>query len=608
MAKIMRQRFTNILYYTLTILVTLVAYISLLRIIKAEFYILALVVYIMLIAICYVEKSYNRFLTTVIIVTLIISLSWPLASHFTNLPRGDIYHYYPFTRYIYKYGSFKGATEKVFGVYVPHWPIWHIDIAVLSHISGIDLFYIAQIYNVFTLALLAPIIILLFINHIDLKFINFKEIRYIALILFAFNNFTVYMYTTPAPRSSAYVLSFIAIYLVLKLATSYSIKAVLPVAILLTALIFLHPFNATFFLSTLVIFGMLLMIPMRIKYMKILSIKLKIYIQNVSLKNILIIASSGLLFNICWLLYNALTIVHQSSGYIKNIFNIKTANTVSRYVARLSLPSIQRELFKMHPLEPYISKAIWTADILILTLAIAGFIVFYFLILKDRVGNKLGSIPLVYITISLFLIFLIDLFITKMDPYRVFLFSIPLISLFASIPIILISNLNFRKILFLGMIILYISTAALSLGTIAYQASFIWSSKITFEDKGLLTTHGIPVMSFINKYGDFNSYEHVLADDPIVKILVKNFDYYISYVKGHKGFPEDVTLIYSEHVHNTLAIDLRNFKPLYGILRKTISGAVNIKNINIAQAELKKYISSKNLVYNNNLTHVYFIF
>ena len=63
------------------------------------------------------------------------------------------------------------------------------------------------------------------------------------------------------------------------------------------------------------------------------------------------------------------------------------------------------------------------------------------------------------------------------------------------------------------VIILFIITATLSLGTRTYQAPFIWSSNTSFEKAGMHGTRAEPIMSFFNTYCGCIAFNAILTDD-----------------------------------------------------------------------------------------------
>jgi hypothetical protein len=109
------------------------------------------------------------------------------------------------------------------------------------------------------------------------------------------------------------------------------------------------------------------------------------------------------------------------------------------------------------------------------------------------------------------------------------------------------------------------------------------------------TTHALLVMNFVNGYGEFEAYDHVVADDPMARVLVKDIEYYVKYVRGYGGFPERPLLLLDKEVHNILVIVMRSFKPDYWSLRGVTWGFIELGDIMSYVEKLqglqKQYIS-----------------
>lgn len=583
------------------ILLVFIGILGLTRVIVPEMYVVSVLGLSLLMVLAYVSDKYLFYVTNLGVTYILISLSWPLASRFTNLVRADVYHYYPFTRYIYELGTFSEASEEVFGVYVPHWPAWHVELVTLARILGVELFYVAQIGQVLTTVPLTLLVAMLFS-----KLCNRGEryTKYLTPLFLCFISFMVFTNTNPVPRSFAYTLTFLALYVaivvVLKGSSSYTIL----LSLILVSLILVHPYNATITPLTILIFILVLMMIGKFGNKGIPLTKDLNVMKTVLTRYLLYGSLAGLSLNILWIVYSTWGTAYQLAGYIQKVFNAAWSTWEPRgYEGWVRTTKIQHIYFKAHPIEPYVAKLVWMSDALAISLAITGWLLVVF---SKRLSDDRGLKLLALMAFSVFLTFSVDAFIIAGYPDRAFVTSLPLVASFASALIASIPKRNVRRAVSCTLILIYVLIAALSLGVRTYQAPFIWSSEVSFEDKGMPTTRAIPVMGFVNKYGNFDSYDHIIADELMVKTLIRDIRYYVRYVEQHKEFPEKPSLILNNDTHNTLIIVIREFKPYYWTLRDIAWGLKSVEDISNLITKLKKRVNSANLVYNNGVAKAYF--
>lgn len=603
------MKLLTIIVIPYTILLTFLGLLGLTRVTAPEIYLISVLGFSLSMILAYIANDYSSYIVSLSVAYVLMSLSWPLASRFTNLLRGDVYHYYPFTRYIYELGTFSGASEKIFGVYVPHWPAWHVELTVLARVLGIELFHIVQIGQAFTTVPLTLLIAMLFSKLCNE---GRRCIKYLTPLFLCFISFTVFTNTNPVPRSFAYLLTFLALYITITTILKRKLSYVVLLSLILSSLILTHPYNATITPLIILIFISVLIITGKFRSKGIPLMK-NLYIMKMALPEPILYGSLiGLSLNILWITYSTRGTTYQFANYIQKILNMVwfrwepkgyVKMKIKGYEGWVKTTEIQHIYFRTHPIEPYITKLVWICDILAISLAIAGWLLAVF---SKRFSNdKRLKLPAL-MAFSTFLIFLINAFIIVGYPDRAFVASLPLVASFASILIASIPKHSVRRTVACALILTYTLIAALSLGVRTYQASFIWSSRISFEDKGMPTTHAIPIMDFVNKYGKFNSYEHIVADDPMARILIKDIRYYIRYVEQYRRFPEKPSLILDNNAYNTLVIVMRDFKPCYWTLRSVTWGLKSIEDINSLITELRERVNSTNLVYNDGVTKAYF--
>ena len=584
-----------------TMLLTYLAVLGLNRYLVPEVYTVSIIALSLLIVVMLAYSKYSYTLTNLIVIYFLMSLSWPLASHFANLIRGDIYHYYPFTRYIYELGTFSGASEKIFDVYIPHWPVWHIELVTLAKVLNVNIFYISQIGQALTTVPATALLGILFAKKLVR---NHSEAEYVAPLLLCFISFMVFNNTNPVPRSFAYILTFLALYLTLLIFRNRDSRVLPLLAMVLVAIVFSHPYNATITPLIILTFTLMLLIFSRIPANFSRRLGIIPAGMNSFLKYVAYAGFIGLAINTLWVMYSTWGVAHQLANYMWGFYNTLWAGwELKGYEGWVKTVRIQQTFFKTNPLEPLIRDFVWLTDILAVALAVVGWfiVVFSKRFINDR-WLRLSAL----MALSIFAWVVVDATLIAGYPDRAFVTALPLMALFASISIALIPRDKLRKLAVCFLIMLYIPTAALSLGTRTYQASFIWSRNMSFEDKGMPTTHAIPVMNFVNRYGNFNLYKHVVADDLMARVLIKNIEYYVNYVEKHRKFPEKPILLLDRDTHNTLAVVMRDFKPDYWTLRGVTWGLTSLEDVMNYQSELREYVSTVNEVYTNGYTHVYF--
>ena len=572
--------------FVLSLLLVYIASFALMRLLIAEIYVYALIMLVLL-TIIHVSRNNVVFFTYLVSVTyfLVIS-SWSLASGFLILPRNDIYHYYPFMRYIYEIGCFtthvslKELEDLFLGIITP-WPIWHILIVMFSRITLIELFYTVQVSQ---LLMTAPLIVLAskaMASRLYNKSENKDSISsYLLMAMIPFSSFYVYTNTNPVSRSYAEALYVLLVLILLKMHSHFRSCDYITLMLITCATIFAHPLWSmsipTFLLSYIMILFIFMLVASNVKFLYPLRL--------------FMIGFIGIGVSIIWILYCTHTAKMTMIELLKHLSTFEPyRDLLGQKIMEpwLKTALVQGEFFKVHPLEYIIRVFVWITDLLPLTIIL--FIILPSIIRNPRcIIKESTTIVLLSLCITSIMVALLvgagsNGFLTR---YVKVLVYVPL-CLYAVYGIRYLSkfnrNVRLQQILVITLVALYVLTSSLSLGTRTYQASFIWSSNISFQDKGMHSPYYMGVVRFFSKFCNYESYRDIIADDTIIRIFF-NSTTFIKLSKLYGLMPPHtlaslLELYGGSRQYNVLILSIRNFKPTYWALRGWVCNRTDLPTL-----------------------------
>ncbi len=586
----------------------LVAILALFRVIIPEIYIVTILFLAILASIAAVRKNKFTFIYTILTIYIIIGLSWVTAAHFKTLPRDDIYHYYPFTRYVYEENHFsqpgmeKDLEQLFLGIVVP-WPAWHVILASLSHVMGLDLFYTVQIVQALTTIPLVIVLSYVMGKNI-LSRCNSKTkllVPYILAVILPFLSYYVYSNTNPVSRSFASILYIVSIYSLYRIIIKSDRRSFIPLLIVLLSMVFSHPYWC--------LSGPLNFLLTPIVLLTISKIIVKRY--DSTYRIIALISLMALSTSTAWIIYYTYGSRISLASAIETLFAMKWSDIFGENIAKpwLQTRLVQSVFFKVHPLEHIIYWMVWSTDIIPIVISLLGLVISLKMMLHKKI-DKVWMLTLSLLSSSILIAIITGVasagLITR---YAIKLVYVPL-TILAALTVQELQKKIFPhktviRAILMGVTIFFVVTAALSLGTRTYQASFIWSSNISFEDKGMHTTHALPVMRFCNNFCEYQVFNDLLADDSIVRVFL-NTTVFIMLSNKVGVMPPHFFTVLSEknyNKHNVLVIITRGFKPTYWMLRSLTWYHINVQEL--IEVAKNMIVSRGERLYDNGFSRIY---
>jgi len=579
----------SILIILILQILALIGIISLLRILSPEIYVISLFALSTITVYSVFKNKLYVFITSTFIIYLIITLSWSLSSNFTILPRDDPYHYYMFTEYVYQTGYITVLPEysNLFASALPSWPNWHVILVSFSYILGITPYVSYQVIQTLSTAPLILLILLIMVQNLLMH--SNKRLLYSGfyVAITAFSSFIVFVNTNPVSRALGFILFLLSMYIIQKIYQNFMINKLIILIILMISLSLSHPawalvaFLFIFFTYTLtnamnsikgrsnlyVYIGLILFITsflitaifsdLATKFANLfLLIDLNKFISN--LLNAIPLLNSEKT--------TSPTLLVSSSHFEQIIYYLMY---ILDFLPHFLLISSIIILLKLHKQKSFITDISFL--LFLLSMSISSYLIF----VVSNIGSNilyLGSYayvaPLIYVTSNMFSVSVMYLYFLN-------------------------KNEKILKITLCIFIILYILTAGLSLGNRSYQATFIWSSHVSFEERGMHSPDMENVMTFCNKYCDFHQFNRIIFDDKHVVFLP--IDIYLYVYNKTKYFnlcKEDFSSIDS----NSLIISSRNFLPTYWDLRYC-------KNYTLVHFQILDKLS---MLYDNFKSRIYY--
>lgn len=627
-----RNNRLNLLSFMMVYLLVLMGFLSLLRLIKAEFYVLVLIC-ISLVIVFGMLKTIQLFILAVLISYELICLSWALASNFQTLPRDDIYHYYPFTMYIHNTGHInyheRGETfERIFLGNIAPWPAWHIVQVSLAYIINIDLFYIVQIIQALTTAPLTILITLALARTLttimlELASVNassfskfFKHFYFYSIVIFIpYSSFYVWTNTNPVSRSMSVILYLLVLYMILKAFYGKDTSWYVMLALIVFSNAFIHPYWSLSLPLWLVLLSVTiyLLINLSKKYKLLYSNPTKL----MKSKYILVIGLAIFILAFTRIIYYTYIAKIEIAKAFEELISESHRDIlgVRRIPPWIKTTELQYLFFEVHPLESLIYWLVWIVDLIPIMLAIYMLIRSMFLFVKGKV-DELTTILLSMLTVAILVLIITGIASKGLVTKYAMELNYASSALLASVTLFKITSVSprIKNSLLLVIVLLFVLTAGLSLGTRTYQASFIWSSTITFEAKGMHSTHAIPLMNFCNAYCNYYEFDYILSDDTITRIFIPLHVYIEFAKKEFQRIPQSFILIVDRNIDEALILSTRSFKPTYWHLRSLacwITGSPIFKPLDLPRIiNEAKYIilANSNLVYQDGLNNRIYLF
>ncbi|NPA98700.1 MAG: hypothetical protein GXO43_04910 [Crenarchaeota archaeon] len=601
---------------------SVVMVLALTRATMPQLYVVAITMLSLVLGFALLRRSKLWFLCSLVIAYLVISLSWSLAYGFSTLPRDDVYHYYPFTKYVYVTGHFTYAgkeklLERIFFDIIVPWPAWHILVVSISKIMGLNLFYSYQVSQMLTTSLLTILVPIALVRCLARDLNNdYSRIAYLIASILPFVSFVVFSNTNPVSRSFAIALYLLILYLLVKSIAGSLVPSAVAMFIVLLCVDFTHPYWCLALPTMLLLSCMLMMLVVKLmrcyrsNYVYLLGRKLAIL-------SFVTLASS-----VVWILYFTWGARASLINAIERLAEMRWSNILGLKIAEpwLKTEAVQAMFFKVYPLEHVVYWMVWITDLIPIALALAGFIIMVLSMIKGRrVGIRCFSV------LALLLSSLVIAILTGASSSGlVTRYAIPLVYIAMMLFLIALApemrrtsalRSLFRKrcviwVLAIAILSLYVITAALSLGTRTYQASFIWSGSITLEDKGMHAAFVQPLMSFCNRYCIYQQFSYLLCDDSIVRVFLPlnvfmNFTLKTASLYGGAMSPISFTMLANHNISNALILSVRNFKPLYWDLRSLTWLHIDIVKLFEKSKEIIRI--DGDMLYNNGRDKVLFI-
>lgn len=624
-----RNHRLNLLIFAITCLLVLIGFLSLLRLLKAEFYILTLTCMSLTITLGMLRTTWLFILTTLTSYEL-ICLSWALASNFQTLPRDDIYHYYPFTAYIYNTGHIgyhEGEVlERIFLGSITPWPAWHILQVSLAHMINIDLFYVVQIIQALTTApltilatlVLARALATIMFKPLNIDTLHFPRFFYLIVIFTSYSSLYSWTNTNPVSRSLSAILYLLVLYAILKLLYKKKLSWYIVISLIIFSNVFVHPYWSLSLPLWLILLSIITYLLANLLFIRRFKKYKLLHFNLTKSRYILAIGLAIFILAIVRILYYTHTARIELAKAFEILIrgNYQDVLGIRRVPPWLKTRELEYLFFEAHPLESLIYWLVWTTDFIPVVLAIYMLVKVVPLLVKGKVD------VFIVILLSMLIAAAHVLIITGMaseglvSKYALEL-NYPLIALLASIALFEIIQIRLPRIknsLALIIVLLFVLTAGLSLGTRTYQASFIWSSTITFEAKGMHSTHAIPLMRFCNVYCDYYKFDYILSDDTITRIFIPLHVYIEFAKKESQRIPQSFMLVAEKNIDEALILSTRSFKPTYWQLRSLacwIMGSSVFKPLDLPKIISKaKHIilTSSNLVYQDSLNNRIYLF
>lgn len=592
----------------IVILLIFISMLALSRLLVPEIYLLAIVSLAVIVSVAIMKRDTFHFLSSILVTYVAICLSWSLASGFTAPPRSDIYHYYPYTRFIYESGhiTHSGAGEefeRIFINTIAPWPAWHILLASFSHITSLDLLYVVQLIQPLVMA---PLVILMSFNIGKILAHNEKDktkvfTNYLLAIMLPFLSFYVFYNTNPVSRSFASGLYLLVVYTLFRIIMGQDKSSNIILIISLICITYTHPYWS-------------LAVPLVILLVFVLSLfidRLVVRDQGNDYKVLLMTPLAILITSATWIIYYTYTFKVSMMHALRTFLTLGWKDILSLDIltTHLEASSMQEEFFKVHPLEPIIYWLVWATDLIPIVVA-APSLFFALSAIINRKLNKLWMLTFILAISSILVtIFTVAPTTGLRQHYAVTMIYLPL-TMLASLTVSRLLGESYNrklttKIIITFIVLLFIIVSSLSLGTRGYQASFIWSHDISFEDKGLHSTHGKPLMDFCNRYCNYNTFSDILTDDPVVRVHL-NTSIFLELSKSVGTMPPrhycgflDITK------HNVLLISVRSFKPMYGHLIDQIWYGIDPRR---CEEIVKSLVYSRSLrLYDNSYSQLFYL-
>jgi len=541
-------------------ILALISIISLLRILSPEIYVISLFALSTITVYSVFKNKLYVFITSTFIIYLIITLSWSLASNFTILPRDDPYHYYMFTEYVYQTGYITVLPEysNLFASALPSWPNWHVILVSFSYFLGITPYVSYQVIQ--TLSTAPFILLTLLIMVQNLLMHSNKRLLYSGfyVAITAFSSFIVFVNTNPVSRALGFSLFLLSVYIIQKIYRNIMINELIILIILMISLSLSHPAWALVTFLFIIFTYTLTNVMSHIKGRGNLYVYIGLILLITSFLIIAIfsdlatkIANLFLLIDLNKFISNLLnaipllnsekttspTLLVSSSHFEQIIYYLMYVLDFLPHFLLLYSIIILLKLYKQKSFITDISFLLF-----LLSMSISSYLIFVI----SNVGSNilyLGSYayvaPLIYVTSNMFSVSVMYLYFLN-------------------------KNEKILKTTLCIFIILYILIAGLSLGNRSYQATFIWSSHVSFEERGMHSPDMENVMTFCNKYCDFRQFNRIIFDDKHVVFLP--IDIYL-YLYNKTKYFNLCKEKFSSSDSNSLIISSRNFLPTYWDLR-----------------------------------------
>jgi len=315
--------------------------------------------------------------------------------------------------------------------------------------------------------------------------------------------------------------------------------------------------------------------------------------------------------SVTWIMYYTYTfkvsMIHALESFLTS--GLKDILSLDILTTHLEASSMQGDFFKVHPLEPVIYWLVWATDLIPMVVALPSLFSALSAITNKQLNKFYMLTFILAISSILVAILTVSPAVGLRQYYGAVMVYLPLVML-ASHTISKFLGENYdrkltARVTIVFIILLYIVTSSLSLGTRGYQAPFIWSHDISFEDKGLHSTHGKPLMDFCNKYCNYNTFSDILTDDVVVRIYL-NTSIFLDLSKRIGIMPPRYYCKFLDvNKQNVLLISVRNLKPAYGDL-------INQLWYGISPQECKKrannLIGSQGLrLYDNGYSQLFYL-
>ncbi len=434
-----------------------------------------------------------------------------LATQYSSIPFGDPYwDYGVIATFLEADSVFVIPAETSPATYLTWysgWPLLHVLVSILSRISSIDPFYITLIFpSIFST--LSFIFVYLLVEKIRCALNLNDMVTFFALLIYATMPEALYWPMRLTHQNMGMLFLTIIFYLMCKTISQRNRVNSILIIVFSMSLVLTHHLTSfitmfyLFLFSTFVFVGTFLSTKTKIDA-KLLWSKSVISFWNIT----------AILFALIFLWWNnfGTVIWPKAGGLIRRFIELITGiREIEQYM---------RVAYYPNALTP-----IWASPILILRDIILYIpAIFGFLYILKRKTETPQKVFVVYSSIVFGFLFIVNFMITRFEPVRYIVLSLPFISICSAIFYNKLLNKQKYALRMLAaiIIVIMISSSFVGLWAHTYVPLHLYDPSIKPVDVGEHSINYFRLKGFFNEYVSYENFDNILADDifPLYVIL-----------------------------------------------------------------------------------------